>query len=225
MMSIIRRMGRRAAIMSLTASTLMPLAACTPDLASFDDSYVPQSVEENYPIKVVEKPVRLQVVATAHGVEPADANEVIRFARRAATRATTPVTIAYASGSKSGRKGADQTAQIMTHQGVNRKSIVMAPYGGWDNVVTLTVGMKVAETKPCGDWSQNLRGNQFNDSGPNFGCAVQQNMAAMVSDPQDLEHPKPVTPAQIVSQSRAQEIYNTGTWTIPVVDPNGSFGQ
>ena len=217
--------ARLTFVAGVLMTTLQFLVACSPDLASFDDTYVPQAVEENYPIKVVERPVKLQVQTKASGLQPADANQVIRFARKAAARATTSVTIAYASGSRSGKQGAEQAAAIFVRQGVARSSIVMVPYGGWDNQVTLSVGMKVAETKPCGDWSQNLRGNQFNESGPNFGCAVQQNMAAMVTDPEDFEHPKPTTPAQSVSQNSALDAYNNGTWTVPVVSPDSITNQ
>lgn len=216
---------RLASVAGVLIPTLLLLAACSSDLASFDDTYVPQAVEENYPIKVVERPVKLQVQAKESGLQPADANQVIRFARKAAVRATTSVTIAYASGSRSGKQGAEQAAAIFVRQGVARSSIVMSPYGGWDNQVTLSVGMKVAETKPCGDWSQNLRGNQFNESGPNFGCAVQQNMAAMVTDPEDFEHSKPTTPAQMAGQSSALDSYNNGSWTVPVVSPDSITNQ
>jgi pilus assembly protein CpaD len=222
--TIYRIVRTAAPACALTAAVTL-LAACSSELASFDDTYVPQSVEENYPIKVVEKPVKLQFQAKGGGLQPADANAVIRFAAVAAQRATTPVTIGYASGSKLGRRGAEQTAAIVARQGVALNSIFVTPRDGWDNDVTLSVGLKVAETKPCGDWSQNLRGNQFNESGPNFGCTVQQNMAAMVSDPQDFEHHKPMTPALTSAQSSALDSYASGRWTVPVVTPSSLSTQ
>lgn len=219
------RTYRLTQVACAAAASMSLLSACSADLASFDDSYVPQSVEENYPIKVVEKPVMLKFVARPDGLQTADAGEVMRFAKRAAADRTTPVTISYASGSRIGRQGAEQAAALMTRQGIARKAMRLVPRQGRDDEVTLTAEFKVAETKPCGDWSQNLRGNQFNESGPNFGCTVQQNIAAMVADPQDFERPKPVTPAQTVSQSSAIESYNTGAWTVPVVSPDNSSSQ
>jgi pilus assembly protein CpaD len=76
----------------------------------------------------------------------------------------------------------------------------------------------VAETKPCGDWSENLRANQFNESGTAFGCAVQQNFAAMVTNPEDFVEPPPQTPTQSATQNPALERYNNGTWTAPTSD-------
>ncbi len=52
----------------------------------------------------------------------------------------------------------------------------------------------VAMTKPCGDWSTNLADTASNDPRPNFGCAMQQNIAAMVADPRDLALPSTMTP-------------------------------
>ena len=43
-----------------------------------------------------------------------------------------------------------------------------------------------AHTAPCGDWSENGGVTFENTPMPNFGCAVQQNIAAQVADPRDL---------------------------------------
>ena len=47
-----------------------------------------------------------------------------------------------------------------------------------------------ARTNTCGDWSKSLGDTSANEVGPNFGCAVQHNIAAMVSDPRDLVSPR-----------------------------------
>jgi pilus assembly protein CpaD len=51
----------------------------------------------------------------------------------------------------------------------------------------------VAHADPCSDWSKDLANTAANQSSPNFGCAVQHNIAAMVSDPRDLVQPRPLT--------------------------------
>jgi pilus assembly protein CpaD len=60
--------------------------------------------------------------------------------------------------------------------------------------VTLTFIRYIAETKPCGDWSEDLARTLQNRPMPNLGCATQQNIAAMIADPRDLIAPKPMTP-------------------------------
>lgn len=214
----------RSASIALAAAAAM-LAACSSELASFDDSYVPQSVEDNFPITVVEQPAKLTLEPHSDGLRNSEEGEVIRFGQQAATRATTPVTVGYPAGDRNARVSANQAAALIIRQGVPRGSVLVTPHDGRDGPVILAFGMKVAQTRPCGDWSENLRGNQFNGSGPNFGCAVQQNMAAMVADPGDLERPKQMTPQQSSSQSVALEAYNKGTWTAPIVTTITSSGE
>lgn len=221
----IRQRLQTAMAILATAAAAPMLAGCSTELASFDDTYVPQSVEENFPITVVEQPVQMIVEATPGGLHPGDVNEVIRFAQQAAGRATTPVTVGYAAASKEARDAANQAAGIIARQGVSRQSVLVTPHGGRDRKVVLAFGMKTAQTKPCGDWSQNLRGNQFNESGPNFGCSIQQNFAAMVADPNDFVHPKPMTPQQSSSQASALQAYDQGTWTTPVATSSSSTDQ
>jgi pilus assembly protein CpaD len=47
-----------------------------------------------------------------------------------------------------------------------------------------------ARTDSCGDWSENLAFTAENVTPKNFGCSVQHNVAAMVSDPRDLIVPR-----------------------------------
>jgi len=216
---------RSATVACVLGSMTALLAGCSPELASFDDTYVPASVEENFPIKVVERPVKLALDVTPGGLRPGDVNDVIQFARQAESRGATPVVVSYATGSKQSREAANQAAGILARQGIARHSIIVTPYDGTQNRVVLAFSTKVAETKPCGDWSQNMRANQFNDSGPNFGCAFQQNFAAMVANPEDLERPRPMTAAQSASQSSALKNYSDGTWTEQTADPVFSPGQ
>ena len=143
---------------------------------------------------------------------------MIRFGKKVAATASTPVTVGYPSRSKAARQAANQAAGLLVQQGVARQAIIISPVGGAGHAVTLTFAAKVAETKPCGDWSENLRANQFNESGTAFGCAVQQNFAAMVTNPEDFETPRRQTPTQSATQNPTLERYNNGTWTTPTSD-------
>lgn len=51
----------------------------------------------------------------------------------------------------------------------------------------------VAKGPECGDWSTNLAENPRNLHYPNFGCAQQANLAAMISNPADLIEPRTST--------------------------------
>lgn len=192
------------------------LAGCSTELASFDDTYVPASVEENFPIKVVERPRSMTAKATANGVRPDDVPEIARFGREAAATAANPIAVHYASG-KAGQQSARQAAAILAQQGVPRHSIRLTP-GGNGNVLTLSYSARMAETKPCGAWPENLRANQFNESGTAFGCAIQQNIAAMVANPNDFDQARQMPPSLSAPQTPALNRHVDGTWTTPTAD-------
>ena len=48
----------------------------------------------------------------------------------------------------------------------------------------------VAVTKECGDWSSDLANTSSNEPYPNFGCAMQNNIAAMAVNPDDFVVPR-----------------------------------
>lgn len=210
------RLARAAAYAGLIAAATA-LAGCSSELASFDDTYVPASVEENFPIEVVERPLRLSVQAGKTGLPNDAVSEVAAFGREAAAKASTPVTLHYSSTSKTGREAANQAAAILKRQGVPAHSVILRPDGKGHKLV-LAFSVKAAETKPCGAWPENLRSNQFNESGTAFGCAVQQNIAAMVANPGDFEQARSMPSSQSAPQSAALKRYGDGAWTAPTAD-------
>lgn len=52
--------------------------------------------------------------------------------------------------------------------------------------VRVVVTRSVAEVPGCPDWSAKSDMNYANGTHPNYGCAVNSNMAAMVANPEDL---------------------------------------
>lgn len=214
----------RMKILTLLAAMATLCAGCTSELASFDDTYSPPSVDENFPITVVERPVKLQLEAKGAGLQPSDAGRIAGFAREASAHATTPVTIAYPARNPSAKRMAGQAAGLLERGGVRRPSILVTPYDGSGTSVTLAFARKVAETRPCGNWTENMAGNQFNESGPNFGCAFQQDFAAMVANPGDLQQPRAATPPSSAAQAPALADYYSGKWLAPTTDASLSGG-
>lgn len=202
----------------LTAVAVLCAGCSSAELSSFDDTFVPEMTGQNFPIQVVERPFKLTLVVPTGGLATDQSNQVAAFADMAAKRASTPVTVAYSARSTSARKGANQAAQILAREGVARAAILITPKDGTGSELTLVFAAKVTQTKPCGDFSENLAGNQFNLSGPSFGCAYQQNAAAMIANPDDLLHPRASTPALSAAQDSFLESYYGGDWTAPISD-------
>lgn len=61
----------------------------------------------------------------------------------------------------------------------------ISPYGG-SKQYPIKVANGQATVENCGDWSENAADTETNELSPNHGCAVQANIAAMATYPQDL---------------------------------------
>jgi pilus assembly protein CpaD len=70
-----------------------------------------------------------------------------------------------------------------------------------------------AETKACGDWSEDLAVTRRNAPSPNLGCATQNNIAAMVADPRDFIGPQPMDPGDTQRRMTVLEKYRAGEST------------
>jgi pilus assembly protein CpaD len=219
-MTMNKRSPARAAAMLLLCVFSAPLAGCSQDFSSVDDVYVPRTGEERFPIQVVDKPVKMSLSAQSGKLSQAEVNHLSAFAKAARTDRTTPVSVTYPAGSDKARRVSHQAVHVLINQGVPRSMIHTASYKGKSDVVSLSFTRKVATTKECGDWSKNLGENSKNEPYPNFGCTIQNNLAAMVSNPEDFERPRTMGPKRAAGQMTAMESYNTGAWTTPVDTPD-----
>jgi pilus assembly protein CpaD len=100
--------------------------------------------------------------------------------------------------------------------GVPRNRIML----GNDDALSAADEVKVtyiryqANASGCGDWSVNLGDTSENKVSPNFGCATQHNLAAMVADPRDLVSPKPLEPDDAQRRLTVLDKYRKGETTV-----------
>ena len=189
------------------------ISGCSQDYVSYDDVRVQNTAEERYPIKVVDEPVKMSVAAKQGNLTPEQVNGIVSFARQASANGASSLSILYASGNRNGRAVAAQAAELAARQGLPRGQVSTAVYNGTSPYVTLTYYRKAARTHDCGDWSSNMAGNQFNEIYPNYGCAIQNNFAAMAENPEDLVNPRGLVPATGGSRAAALGAYNSGEWS------------
>jgi pilus assembly protein CpaD len=179
----------------LLAASAAILAGCTSDGANFDDHYVPSTHYERYPIKVAKMPMRLEVQPRAGGLQPAQINAIANFARSAAEAGMTRISVSRPSGGGQSAAVASQVRDMLVTAGVPSSVISQGTYKGSSRApVVLAFTRAVAVTKECGDWSEDLNHSPDNRPYPNHGCAVQNNIAAMVQDPTDFEVPNATAP-------------------------------
>lgn len=88
-------------------------------------------------------------------------------------------------------------ANRINEMGISRNRILIATHTAPSNDSRIEVNYISyrAHVAPCGDWSTDLDNTIDNRPAPNFGCANQHNIAAMVSDPRDLLGPRPMDEA------------------------------
>lgn len=67
--------------------------------------------------------------------------------------------------------------------------------------------------RECGDWEKDFTSDRNNQEWSNFGCAAQQNLAAMVADPLDLKRPRATTPIDVDRRTVVIKGYREGTAT------------
>lgn len=99
--------------------------------------------------------------------------------------------------------------------GVPRSRILVGTHdvANGDARVQLGYITYVASVGECGDWSKNAADTSSNLPMPNFGCANQHNLAAMIADPRDLILPRPMGPADAVRRATVIDKYQKGEVT------------
>jgi len=154
---------------------------------------------------------------------PEDAARLDEFVARYFERANGSLSISAPAGSDASA-AIGYFAERLASLGVERSRIMVGTHeaANGDTRVEISYVGYVAHTDPCGDWSKDLANTAANQSSPNFGCAVQHNIAAMVSDPRDLVQPRPMTDSDATRRNTALGNYEKGKVTAAEKTPDQS---
>jgi pilus assembly protein CpaD len=198
------------------ALALFLLAACAPTTNGPEDAL---SVSERFPITVEPHMEALRLVyngpRTLDGVSQA---ELDRFAQDYLENGSGA--IAVTPSRRYPDAASDAAARLMS-AGVPRERILIDSAAGADEVRISYVRYQ-AHAEPCGDWSANLGVTYANHVPPNFGCANQHNLAAMVADPRDLVSPKPLEVGDAQRRLTVLDKYRKGETTVATKTPEQS---
>lgn len=172
------------------------LAACSSGELALDDTYVPVAHYEKYPIEVTRGPVKMDVSSRHGTLQASQINAISAFSRSAKNSGSTRITILRPSAGGASGKVARETYKLLVQSGVSPGMISQKTYPGASKApVKLTYVRSIAVTKECGDWSEDMSNTSRNEPSTNLGCAVQNNIAAMVVNPDDFVAPRATTPA------------------------------
>jgi pilus assembly protein CpaD len=178
------------------------LAACSQGELALDDTYVPVAHYEKFPIEVARGPIRMEISSRHGSLQASQINAISGFSRSAKNFGASRITILRPSAGGASGKVARQTYQLLVQSGISPGMISQKTYPGASRLpVQLTYVRSVAVTKECGDWSEDMSNTSRNEPYANFGCSTQNNIAAMVVNPDDFVAPRATTPAYAAART------------------------
>ncbi|MBA5776231.1 CpaD family pilus assembly protein [Stappia sp. F7233] len=212
--------SRKIASLSLLLLASVTIAGCqntetTSSLAANDFRY-------RHPIILTEanETLDLPIGTGLRRLSPQMAAAISSFGHDAKRRGTGMVEIIAPSGSANEAAVHALMPQIrsaLTRGGVAKARIVTRSYTVEDQAVSAPIRLAYpttkAETNPCGFWPENIASDFANTDYYNFGCATQQNLAAIVDDPTDLIYPRAAVPGDRERRNTVFEKYRKGERT------------
>ncbi len=213
--------GLRLRSILLAGGVALMLAGC----ASVDQRTVgstvpaPGDYHQRHPITFGEMIETFDVpvsVDTAILTEPVRGN-IRGFAQKFLASDGNVIALVTPKGSPNARTAlarARDIRRVLIASGVNPRAIQHRVYdaapGEFSPPIRLAYAHIGAHTAPCGQWPNDVTVNEENSSYFNFGCATQQNLAAIVSNPLDLLYPRATTPPDTERRSTVLDNYAKG---------------
>ena len=170
----------------VAATALLAAACSTPASNGPQQAY---DIDQRFPISVQPRMMTLRLLYNGQAALDENASgQIARFARDYLSHGSGSIGVAPPNGNAA---VSNLVVNALLENGVSRNQIMVGganPPGPADDI-RITYIRYVAEAPACGDWSTNLAYTAPNTRPPNFGCATQHNLAAMVADPRDLVSP------------------------------------
>ena len=168
----------------------------------------------NHPILVEPSFRDLKVNYGGAGLSDEDAVKFDTFLADYRARGNGSLCISVPSGGSS-REAITYFAERAAATGISRDKILVSTHdaANGDTRVDVSYIAYTARTDKCGDWSENLAFTLDNSTPKNFGCSVQQNIAAMVADPRDLLGPRGLGESDAARRATVVTNYEQGKIT------------
>lgn len=175
--------------------------------AQFNGQEQALTVAEQHPISVDSQTVTMTMAPATGGMSSLDQSRLRAFADSYMRNGHGALTV-----TSSADNGAAGVRDALGGLGVPLSSIVEAEYrgGGASGDVILSYTRYVATPSACGLW-EGLRERDYrNMNSPNFGCATQNNLAALIGDPHDLVSPADMTDPDAATRIRGVVNFRKG---------------
>jgi pilus assembly protein CpaD len=188
----------------------------------------PDDYRLRHPIAIQEanRSIVLFVGHARGGLSPSQRTDVAGLARSWVEEGTGMIVVdvpVSTSNARAAESAYREARAVLEAGGVPANAITQHRYTPDDPRTLATVRFSyprmAAVAGPCGVWPADVGSSianptyRENKSYPNFGCAYQHNLAAMVANPADLVQPRPETPAYTVRRTEGFEKYRKGADT------------
>ncbi len=210
-------MTKRISSLAVVSTLALCVAGCA---AGFNGPEQALTVSEAHPISVDSQIVTLTIDAddTTTDLSDRDQARLKAFATSYLANGHGPLTITAPSGfaDADGHEAAADIRKALHDAGVSWEALAGATYrtgGDQGDQLIVSYTRYVATASECGIWSGVRERDYRNLRSPNYGCATQNNIAAMLADPHDLIAPAAMSPRDAMSTSRAIDAYRGGEQT------------
>jgi pilus assembly protein CpaD len=219
------------AALALTTSTLSGCAMFG-QRDHIEVGAIPDDYRTRHPIVIAEtqKQMMVPVGNAPRDLTFAEKEVISGFLANYGTQGSGAIYVSTPSNAQnSGAAGnvANQAAQVAQDNGFGGR-IMMSQYNAPADQPTppviISYGAMTASAGPCGKWPEDITPNSENKQYQNFGCAYQNNLAAMIANPMDLLGPRKTGPIDASDRDKVISDYRTktGTWS-PTVGTQNTF--
>jgi pilus assembly protein CpaD len=193
-----------------------------------NDAMVSEDGARNHPITVEPsfRELKVQFAGGADGMNAEDAAKFDAFLADYRVHGNGSLGISVPNGIP-GRAALTALAERAAATGISRDKILVSTHdvANGDNRVDVSYIAYTAHTQACGNWSENEAFTLDNQTPKNFGCSVQQNIAAMVADPRDLLGPGAMGPVDTERRAAVMDHYEKGEVTQAAKHSSGSGSE
>lgn len=218
-----RRLRRATPALVLAGGLLAMLAGCTTSTEQqLTTGGITDDYRHNHPIAVEEmlETMDVPVGQDSARLPLAMKDTVAGFGRAFAASGSSLIAVVAPSGSPNQNAAAAiavQVEQALRESGVSPRAIEYRVYRAGPEErnapVRIAYNRIAAHTAPCGPWPDQVTQSPDNRNYAAFGCATQQNLAAMVASPLDLIYPRGLTPADAQRRATVLDNYRKGNVT------------
>jgi pilus assembly protein CpaD len=207
----------------IASLAVLALGACAMDDAKPNDP-APLTPTERFSIQVNPAPEELQLAPHAAGLSEAQVAALTDLVTRWNGGTRGQITIkAPEHGPDPGAvyRTATASRDFLLQQGLQPADVRIVGYdAAGDAKAPVRVGFMRYEAQgpQCGQSWDNLADVRSNHEYAEFGCAVTANVAAELAAPEDLLHPRPMTPPDAARREQVITKYRTGDTTSTAKD-------